>query len=68
MKPDPVYKELALITDLGIQLILPIVGALIGGRFLIDKFELSRKWLLLVIIAGLGTGLYLAFKRIKQVL
>ena len=68
MKLRDVNNELSLITDIGMQFIIPLVGALIGGRYLVDKFELSRKWLLLVILVGLSTGIYSVYKRLKKIL
>jgi len=68
MKIGEIHNELSLITDIGLQFIIPLVGSLIGGRYLVDKFNLSRNWLLLIMLLGLLTGVYLVYKRIKKIL
>ncbi len=68
MNLGSVSKELSLVTEIGVQFILPLVLMLIGGRYIVDKFELSRTWLLLAIVIGLVSGVYLVIKRIKKIL
>lgn len=62
------YKELSLVTDLGVQFLLPLIASLIGGKYLVDYFEISRKWLLFVILFGLMSGFYLVYKKMKKIL
>ncbi len=61
------YKELSLVTDLGVHFILPLVVSLVGGKYIVETFELSRKWLLLVIFLGLVSGFYLVYKKMKKI-
>ena len=61
------YKELSLVTDLGVQFLMPLVVSLIAGKFIVDKFNLPRIWLLLVILLGLIGGFYLVYKKMKKI-
>ena len=62
------YKELSLVTDLGVQFLLPLILSLIAGKYVVEYFELSKKWLLLVILFGLMSGFYLVYRKMKKIL
>jgi F0F1-type ATP synthase assembly protein I len=51
-----IFQNLALVTQIGIMMIVPIFGGLLLGRFLDDKLGTGNKLLLVFIILGTGAA------------
>jgi F0F1-type ATP synthase assembly protein I len=56
------FQNLALITQIGIMMIVPIFGGLLVGRFLDDKLGTGNKFLLICIILGTGAAFMNLYK------
>jgi F0F1-type ATP synthase assembly protein I len=57
-----IFQNLALITQIGIMMIVPIFGGLLVGRFLDDKLGTGNKFLLICIILGTGAAFMNLYK------
>lgn len=57
-----IFQNLALLTQIGIMMIVPIFGGLLVGRFLDDKFGTGNKLLFVFIILGTGAAFMNLYK------
>lgn len=57
-----IFQNLALLTQIGIMMIVPIFGGLLVGRFLDDKFGTGNKFLLVFIVLGTGAAFMNLYK------
>lgn len=57
-----IFQNLALLTQIGIMMIVPIFGGLLVGRFLDDKLGTGNKFLLVFIIIGTGAAFMNLYK------
>lgn len=57
-----IFQNLALLTQIGIMMVVPIFGGLLVGRFLDNKFGTGNKLLLVFIILGTGAAFMNLYK------
>ncbi len=61
-----VMKELGPYLNLGLQMLIPIVGGAFFGQWLDGKNETTPLWTIICAILGIAVGFYSFFKTISE--
>lgn len=59
-------KYLALLSQVGIVIITPMVGAFFIGQYLVDRIGIHQGFIILLAMIGLFGGLYSAYKLLMK--
>ena len=62
-----IFKAMATVTQLGLDIITPLVLCVFFTNWLIGKFSLSDRWMLLAIAIGVVSGFLNLIKFIKNI-
>ena len=62
-----IFKAMATVTQLGLDIVTPLVLCLFFTNWLIRKFTLNDRWMLLAIIVGVVSGFLNLIKFIKNI-
>ncbi|MCG8485093.1 MAG: AtpZ/AtpI family protein [Clostridia bacterium] len=61
-----IYKGLALITHIGLQMIIPILGAVFLGHYIDERIQTGNIFLIIFIICGVIIGFLNVYKIVMQ--
>lgn len=70
MNKDPgkilnIGKSFALVTQIGISILVPIGLCMIGANYLINKFQIGNWVMILGILLGIGAGCLNVYKMLE---
>lgn len=60
------FKYLALLTQVGLVMVLPIVGGFYIGRILVEKYGLFQSFPIILAVLGVMSGFYSAYRLITK--
>ena len=63
---NAIFKELGPYLNLGLQMLIPILGGALGGYWLDKKYETTPTWTVALALLGIAVGMYSFFKTIAE--
>lgn len=61
-----IYKGLALITHIGLQMVIPIIGAVFLGHYIDERMQTGNIFLIIFILLGVIIGFLNVYKLVMQ--